>query len=155
VAETAYAFNSMQARLKSYIRDRARVLAAVFHDLKTPLTHIRLRTDPLDDEELRDKIQSDLHEMERMVSATVEFMRGTESRERHQTLDLMALLNPVPDGARDAGWGVELEGRLREPVQRRPLAFKRSLRSLVENAVGYGGRARIGTTLDSVSDYRV
>ena len=143
VAETAHAFNTMQARLKSYIGDRARILAAVSHDLKTPLTHIRLRTDLLDDEDLRDEIQGDLDEMERMVSATLDFMRGTESREPRQTLDLMALLESIRDDARDAGWDVELEGRLREPVQGRPLAFKRSLRNLVENAVRYGERARI------------
>jgi signal transduction histidine kinase len=133
----------MQARLKRYISDRARVLAAVSHDLKTPLTHIRLRTDLLDDEELRDKLQGDLDEMERMVSATLDFMRGTESREPSQTLDLVALLESVRDDARDAGWEVELEGGLRQPVQGRPLALKRSLRNLVENAVRYGERARI------------
>ncbi len=143
VAETAHAFNTMQARLKSYISDRARILAAVSHDLKTPFAHIRLRTDLLDDEELRDKVQGDLDEMEHMVTATLDFMRGTESREATQTLDLMALLESVRDDAQDAGWDIELEGGLRQPMQGRPLALKRSIRNLVENAVRYGERAHI------------
>jgi signal transduction histidine kinase len=143
VAETAHAFNTVQKRLKSYIGDRARILAAVSHDLKTPLTHIRLRTDLLDDEELRAKIQGDLHTMEAMVGATLDFMRGTESRETAQALDVVALLESVRDDAQDAGWDVELEGSLREPVQGRPLALKRSLTNLVENAARYGERARI------------
>lgn len=143
VAETARAFNRMQARLKSYIGDRARILAAVSHDLKTPLTRLRLRTDLLDDEALRDKIQGDLDTMEAMVTATLDFMRGTESREATQPLDLMALLESVCDDAQDAGWDVAIEGALTRPVPGRPLALKRSITNLVENAVRYGERARI------------
>lgn len=143
VAQTAHAFNTMQARLKSYIGDRARILAAVSHDLKTPLTRLRLRTDLLDDEALCDKIQGDLDTMETMVSATLDFMRGTESREATQTLDLMALLEGVRDDAEEAGWDVELIGALDAPVPGRPLALKRAVTNLVENAVRYGGRAHI------------
>jgi signal transduction histidine kinase len=143
VAQTAHAFNTMQARLKSYIGDRARILAAVSHDLKTPLTRLRLRTDLLDDEALRDKIQGDLDTMETMVRATLDFMRGTESREATQTLDLMALLEGVRDDAEEAGWEVELTGALDAPVPGRPLALKRAVTNLVENAVRYGERAQI------------
>jgi signal transduction histidine kinase len=143
VAQTAHAFNTMQARLKSYIGDRARILAAVSHDLKTPLTRLRLRTDLLDDEALRDKIQEDLATMETMVGATLDFMRGTESREASQTLDLMALLEGVRDDAEEAGWEVALTGALNAPVPGRPLALQRAVTNLVENAVRYGERAEI------------
>ena len=85
----------------------------------------------------------DLDDMQAMVDATLDFMRGTESREAAQALDVVALLESVRDDSQDAGWDVELEGSLREPVQGRPLALKRSLTNLVENAARYGERARI------------
>jgi hypothetical protein len=95
VRDTAKAFNTMQIRLKNYIEDRAGILAAVSHDLKTPLTRIRLRTDLMEDDELRVKMQKDLDDMEAMVTATLDFMRGTETREPSQQVDIMALLESI------------------------------------------------------------
>lgn len=143
VAETAKAFNTMQQRLKNYVEDRARILAAVSHDLKTPLTRMRLRSDLLEDEELREKIQTDLDDMESMVGATLDFMRGTESKEPSQTLDLMALLESIQGNMSEAGWEVNLTGRIDKPIQGKPLALKRCITNLVDNAVHYGKRAEI------------
>lgn len=143
IRETAKAFNTMQQRLSNYIGERARILAAVSHDLKTPLTRIRLRTDLMDDEESRTRIQSDLDEMETMVSATLDFMRGTESKEKSLPLDLVALLESIRDDAVDSGDDVRLEGRIAEPYQGRPLALKRCIGNLVQNAMRYGGDANI------------
>ncbi len=145
VKETARAFNTMQQRIQSFIDDKGRILAAVSHDLKTPLTRLRLRTDLLDDEELRGKLQGDLTDMESMVGATLDFMRGTESREETQRLDLMALLETIREDAREAGWDVSLSGRVEEPIQARPTALKRCIANLVENAARYGGGAEVIT----------
>jgi signal transduction histidine kinase len=143
VRDTARAFNTMQARLKNYIEDRAGILAAVSHDLKTPLTRLRLRTDLIEDEELRSKTEKDLDDMESMVSATLDFMRGTETGEASQPLDLMALLESIQDDAQEAGKPVSLQGAVVAPYRGKPLALKRCIVNLVENAVRYGGEAEI------------
>ncbi len=143
VRETARAFNTMQQRLKNYIEDRAGILAAVSHDLKTPLTRIRLRTELMDDDELREKTQKDLDDMETMVTATLDFMRGTETGEASQRIDLMALLESVQQDAQEAGKPVSIEGRIVSPYTGKPLALKRCLVNLVENAVRYGESCEI------------
>ncbi len=143
VAETAKAFNTMQQRLKNYIEDRTRILAAVSHDLKTPLTRMRLRSDLLDDEELRSKVLSDLDDMESMVGATIDFMRGAETKEPSQPLDIMALLESIQGNMAESGWQVRVEGRVEDPVHAKPLALKRCIANLVENAVRYGKHASI------------
>ncbi len=144
VAETARAFNTMQQRIKNFIDDRARILAAISHDLKTPLTRLRLRMDLLDDEELRARIQSDLGDMESMVGATLDFMRGTESREVSRKLDLVALLETIQEDARDVGWQISVEGQVTHPVQARPMALKRCITNLVDNGVRCGGKVEVG-----------
>jgi len=154
IEETARAFNTMQRRIQSFVEDRARILAAVSHDLKTPLTRLRLRTDLLDDEQLRNKLQADLADMESMVGATLDFMRGTESRESSRKLDLMALLETIQEDARDAGWDVSLQGKVRQPIQARPSALKRCIANLVENAARYAGGAQV-TVSDDGSRVRI
>jgi len=144
VRETARAFNTMQQRLKSYLDDRAGILAAVSHDLKTPLTRIRLRAEMMDDDELRTKTMKDLDDMEAMVVATLDFMRGAETAEASLRLDLMALLESIQQDALDAGKPVSIEGHVDTPYTGKPLALKRCLVNLVENAVRYGGRGEIG-----------
>ncbi len=152
VRETARAFNTMQQRIRSYVEDRSRILAAVSHDLKTPLTRLRLRTELLEDGGLKEKFQADLDDMEAMVLATLDFMRGTESREPTVSLDLMALLESIRDDAQDAGWNVQLEGTLAGPVSGRPNALKRCIVNLVENAARYAGGAevRVGADAEAV-----
>jgi signal transduction histidine kinase len=141
VAETSRAFNRMQRRISRFVEDRARILAAVSHDLKTPLTRIRLRADLLDDEHLGAKIRRDVDEMQRMVEATLDFMRGTESREESRPLDLMALVESLCDDAAESGQRVTLHGQVDKPYQGRPLALKRCISNLIDNAVRYGGGA--------------
>ena len=143
VRETARAFNTMQSRLKRYIEDRAGILAAVSHDLKTPLTRIRLRIDLMDDEELRNKTVKDLAEMESMVSATLEFMRSSETGEPNQRMDMMALLESIQQDASEAGGKVNLTEQPIALYDGKPLALKRCIVNLVENALRYGGQADI------------
>ena len=143
IRETAVAFNQMQRRLKNYIEDKAQILAAVSHDLKTPLTRLRLRSDLLDDEEIKNKIQNDLDDMEKMVTATLDFMRGSESKEETQRIDMMALLESIQDDFNDSGHTVQFEGELIDTFSGKPLALKRCIINLVENGIRYGEKVEI------------
>ena len=143
VAETSRAFNRMQRRISRFVEDRARILAAVSHDLKTPLTRIRLRADLLEDEDLGAKIRRDVDDMQRMVEATLDFMRGTESREDSRPLDLMALVESLCEDAVESGQRVTVRGEVTAPYQGRPLALKRCIGNLLDNALRYGGRADV------------
>jgi signal transduction histidine kinase len=142
VARAARAFNTMQARLAGYVRDRTRVLAAMSHDLKTPITRLRLRSELLDDPQLRAKFTGDLAEMESMVGATLDFLRGLESGETVQPVDVMALIESVQADMAEMGGRVTIEGAARTPFPGRPQALKRCLANLLENAVKYGKSAR-------------
>jgi len=143
VSRAARAFNTMQRRLVAFIRDRTRILAAMSHDLKTPITRLRLRAELLDDPELRAKFEKDLAEMESMVSTTLDFMRGVENREPRRPLDMMALLESLQEDAAESNERVLIEGRAQEPYPGRAQALKRCLRNLIDNAVRYGKSARI------------
>jgi signal transduction histidine kinase len=143
VSSAARAFNTMQRRLVAFIHDRTRILAAMSHDLKTPITRLRLRAELLDDAAMREKFEKDLAEMESMVSATLDFMRGVENRERRQPLDVMALLESLQEDAAELKGRVEIEGGALKPYHGLAQALKRCLRNLIDNAVQYGKSARI------------
>lgn len=141
VARAARAFNTMQTRLAGYIRERTQVLAAMSHDLKTPITRLRLRAELLDDAQLRVKFTSDLQEMESMVAAALDFLRGLENSEAPQPMDIMALLESLQADMQETGGHVEITGRTQRPYTARAQALKRCIGNLVENAVKYGQRA--------------
>ena len=143
VQRAARAFNTMQARLTSYIQDRTRILAAMSHDLKTPITRLRLRSELLDDVQLRAKFGKDLEELEAMVSGTLDFMRGLESEEQVQPTDVNALLESLRADLLETGGGVEIEGAAKSPYAGKPLALKRCLSNLIDNAAKYGDKARV------------
>lgn len=142
VSRAARAFNGMQQRLAKFIRDRTRIFAAMSHDLKTPITRLRLRAELLDDVALREKIEQDLLEMEQMVKATLDFMRGLEHGEPVQPLDVMALLDTLQEQSGVVHGQVAIEGHA-APYRGRLQGLKRCLGNLVENAVKYGQRARV------------
>jgi signal transduction histidine kinase len=139
----ARAFNTMQQRLSRFIADRTRVLTAMSHDLKTPITRLRLRTEMLEDEALRAKFSKDLEEMEAMVAQTLDFMRDASTQEAVQRVDAMALIESLQTDYQDTGSKVEIEGHIAQPYAGRPLALRRCLTNLVDNAIRYGGRATI------------
>ncbi|HSC46815.1 MAG TPA: ATP-binding protein [Gammaproteobacteria bacterium] len=141
VRAAAAAFNTMQARLRDYIQERTRILSAVSHDLRTPITRLRLRAEMLDDEEVRGKFVRDLQDMENMARVTLDFLRGLESQEAPQSMDVMALLESVQADETETGRDVRLLGGLSGPVKARPQALRRCLDNLVGNALRYGGRA--------------
>jgi signal transduction histidine kinase len=143
VRQAAHAFNTMQTRLLRYIEERSRVLAAVSHDLKTPITRLRVRTELLERPDLQEKFQNDLDDMEAMVQATLDFMRGTEYGEAVVPVDINALLDSLQEETSDAGGAVTLRGRANAPWPGRPLALKRCLTNLINNAVQYGREATV------------
>ncbi|MDP2762553.1 MAG: ATP-binding protein [Sideroxyarcus sp.] len=143
VRRAAHAFNTMQSRLASYIQERTRILAAMSHDLKTPITRLRLRAELLEDDELRTKFAKDLEEMESMVAATLDFMRGVDNPEQVQPMDIMALLESLQADAAEIGQEVRLEGTAAQPYPCKPAAMKRCMGNLIDNAVKYGNSATV------------
>lgn len=143
VRRAAHAFNTMQSRLASYIQDRTRILAAMSHDLKTPITRLRLRAELLEDDDHRARFVKDLEEMESMVTATLDFMRGVDNPEPVQPMDIMALLESLQADAAEIGQQVSLEGVAARPYPCKPAALKRCLSNLIDNAVKYGKNATI------------
>jgi signal transduction histidine kinase len=142
----ARAFNTMQGRIRRLITDRTRTLAAVSHDLKTPLTRLRLRAEFVGDRELREMIDADLDEMERMLEQTLAFLRGDSAEEESKTVDIASILKTVCDQAADAGQDVLMSDSERTPLRCRPLAIKRALSNLIDNAIKYGRQARVQLT---------
>jgi signal transduction histidine kinase len=143
VVRAARAFNTMQSRLAGYIRDRMRVLAAMSHDLKTPVTRLRLRSELLEDAQLRAKFTADLQEMESMVASTLDFLRGMESGEEARPVDIMALLESVQADMMETGGKIIIHGKTFAPYPGQPQALKRCLVNLIDNAIKYGGSATV------------
>jgi signal transduction histidine kinase len=153
VQQAARAFNTMQQRLAAFVDERTRMLTALSHDLKTPLTRMRLRADLLDDDEQRLRFESDLKEMETMVTQTLEFMRGLGGNEARQPVDVMALLRALQSDNAAMARSVVVEGDLAGPIFGMPSLLRRAIGNLVDNAVLYGGRAtvRAGEAADTVT----
>lgn len=143
VARAARALNTMQSRLIAYLDERTRVLAAMSHDLKTPITRLRLRAELLEDSALKAKIAADLEETQSMVGAALDFLRGAARDEAMQPVDVTALLESLQADLRDVGADVSIEGAAAKPLLARPQALKRCVSNLLDNAIKYGARARI------------
>ncbi len=147
VAKAATAFNTMAARIRSFVDNRTFLLTAIGHDLRTPITRLKLRCEFIDDDELRRKFLCDLDALEAMVASTLAFGRDALNREPMTPVDLGALLRTVLDEAGDAhpgaadrlGWA----GPPRLVVRASPIALKRAFANLVGNAVAYAGGAEV------------
>ncbi|MBC7908136.1 MAG: HAMP domain-containing protein [Rhodospirillaceae bacterium] len=143
VRSAARAFNEMQGRIRRFVDDRTRMLAAISHDLRSPITRLRLRAEMLPKGESRTRMLSDLDEMQAMVASTLEFAKGEETDEQVQTIDLAATLEAICDNTSDMGLVAEYEWTGRLVCTCRPLALKRALANLVENAARYGDKAQV------------
>jgi len=146
VRQAATAFNAMQARIKRQIQHRTHMLAAITHDLQTPLTRLRLRLEKVGEEELRRKLLEDLAVMQSMVREGLDLARSMDSAEAMQKLDIDSLLDSVCADAVDARQDVTLEGRTRASIMAQPNTLRRCLTNLVDNAVKYGRYARLHVT---------
>ena len=139
--ETVRAFNLMRARLDRFVRDRTAMLAAVSHDLKTPITSLRLHAEFVEDAETKAKILAALDEMQRMTEDALAFIREDMQREETRTVDLHALLDSVAADLAELGHDIAVEDSGRVLAACRAAALRRALRNLLENAAAYGGRA--------------
>ncbi len=143
VRQATRAFNEMQRRVRRFLDDRTEMLAAISHDLRTPITRLRLRAELVEDEEQQIKMLRDLEEMETMISSVLSFARQDAAGEARKRVDLAALLQSICDDMADAELPVEFEGKTRLPYDGRPMALKRALTNLIDNAVKYGKHARV------------
>lgn len=144
VRQVSRAFNAMQARIHRLISDRTQALAAVSHDLRTPITRLRLRAGFLADQEAQTAIDADLDEMEAMIDATLAYLRGDLEPEDPKPTDISAMLATLVDAAADAGRKATYEGPRHAFAPVRGLALKRALANVIDNALTYGGTARVG-----------
>jgi len=151
VRAAASAFNEMQRRLQSFVRDRTQMLAAISHDLRTPITRMRLRAELIEDAEHRAHMLADLAEMEAMIAATLAFARDDAASEERRAFDFAVLLQGVCDEAADAGASAAYEGPDHATFTGRPMALKRAFANLVDNAAKYGTAARV-TLVDGTGE---
>ncbi|TCI00572.1 HAMP domain-containing protein [Roseococcus sp. SYP-B2431] len=147
IATAAAAFNTMAANIRRFVADRTQMLAAISHDLRTPITRLRLRAEFLEDEEQRAKMLADLAEMEAMIASTLAFARDDAANEPAASVDIASLARTVLDEAADANpehaAGIAFDGPEHLVMRVRPVALKRALSNLVGNALKYGDAARL------------
>ena len=132
------AFNRMQSRIQRLISDQSQALAAVGHDLRTPLARLKLRADGIDDGELRKAVDHDVAEMEAMITSLLAFLGGNEEPEKPVRSDLAVLCETIVDHLRDAGPEAEYVGPDQLDMILRPMALRRAINNLTDNAARYG-----------------
>jgi signal transduction histidine kinase len=135
------AFNVMQQRLKRYVTYRTTMVGAIAHDLRTPLTRLRFRIESAP-EDLRAKLAGDIDQMEAMVSATLAFVQDSTHAASRTKLEVSSLLETVMDEAAETGADAAVEWSERTVVDGDPIALKRLVTNLVDNALKFGSRAR-------------
>ncbi|WP_319530999.1 ATP-binding protein [uncultured Cohaesibacter sp.] len=151
IRNTISAFNAMQERLMRFVQDRTRMLAAVSHDLRTPITTMRLRAEFIDDEEMREKILATLDEMQAMTNAVLAFTREDATNEETREVDLSAMLSSLEEDYQDLGKAVTYQGPDSLVYPCRQVSLKRALCNLIENALRYAGDASISLSKTSQS----
>lgn len=144
------AFNEMQARISRSIAERTRLLAALGHDLRSPLTAMRVRVEMVDDEETRTRLTAIIAEMQEMVESTLSFARGMVTAEETQSVDMGGWLGELVSDARALGGAATLEAPEGLMARIKPVAMRRAIRNVIENALRYGGSAEV--TLDTAGD---
>lgn len=150
----AQAFNRMQERIKRLVNERSRALAAVSHDLRTPLTRLRLRAELVDDEKLRDQMAVDLDAMAAMIDATLDYLRGLQESEAARPIDINALLASMSEDALLLGRSISIQGQALAPYTGRLSALRRALQNLIDNAIKYGSCAHLRVE-DEVNELRI
>jgi len=151
ILEATKAFNAMQAQIHQHIKQRTHMLAAITHDLQTPLTRLRLRLEKVEDETLRQKLIEDLSATQAMVKEGLDFARSMDSSEGLHAVDLNSMLDSICADAIDTGQDVEWETGANFTIMARPLALKRCLVNLIDNAVKYGFRAHISSNATEIN----
>ncbi len=142
VRTAIHAFNDMQASLRDHMRRRTQTVAAIAHDLRTPLTRLRFRAEQAP-EAVRDRMAADIEEMDALIAQAMAYVRGEATPERRETFDLDALAADCASGFSETGGAVAFDGGGALGVEADPAALRRALANLIANAVKYGGAARV------------
>jgi signal transduction histidine kinase len=151
IRRTAVAFNSMQERIHRFVADQTRMLAAIGHDLRTPLTTLRLRAELVEDAELQERMLDTIEEMHAMTESALSLARQDASTEPTRTIDLTALVESVCDDLADLGQPVRCRTSERINYRCRPEGLRRVIRNLIENAVRYAGGADVSLVAEASS----
>jgi signal transduction histidine kinase len=145
IREATRAFNTMQDRLLRYLDSRTGVLVAMSHDLRTPLTRLRLRVESVTDSQLRARFRADLDEMEALVRSALALFKGVDDYEAFERVDMNVLLETLVAEYAEIGSSVSLARTMTlQPIEGKPRALKRCLTNLVDNAIKFGKQAMIG-----------
>ncbi len=140
--QAASTFNLMQKRIREQVSQRARMLGAVSHDLRTPLSRLKLRLEQIEDTKLQGQMRQDLDDMIGMLDATLSYLHEQRTSETRHWLDVQALVESMSENAQDQGSDVQVAGTC-VPLQVQPMALRSCLNNLIDNALRYAGMARI------------
>ena len=146
--QAAQTFNKMQRRIIEQMKQRSRMLGAVSHDLRTPLSRLKLRLEQIDDDKLQGQMRQDLDDMISMLDATLTYLHEQRTSEAPQWMDVQALIESLSENAQDQGADVQASGHC-APLQVQPMALRSCLNNLMDNALRYAGQALI-----SLEDHR-
>jgi len=155
VRRAAHAFNVMQRRIRRFVDDRTQMLAAISHDLRTPITRLKLRAEFVEDDAERIRMLADLDEMEKMIAATLAFARDDAAHEDRRPTDVAALVQGLVDDLAATGARASYAGLDRLVLAARPMALKRAVANLLDNAVKYGHGARAALAEGEDGDVRL
>ena len=140
IVDATRAFNRMQQKLQRYIQDRELLFRSISHDLKTPITRLRLRAELLDDEQQTERFNHDLDDLEILVKGAIQSVQDTDIHENIQYVDVLKLLLQISENRSEK---IVIQPASISPYQGKPLALKRCLSNLIENGVKYGGKVNV------------
>ena len=138
VIQAAKAFNTMQKEIIQYLETRSQTLAALSHDLRLPITRIRLRIESVTDGQVKQKLEDDLEDIDTMIDNTLAFLRAGKSTEEVKPINLSAMIDSLSDDMEALGASISVSGQISQPVQAQPQALRRSFGNLLDNARRYG-----------------
>lgn len=154
VRETARAFNFMQERVLRFIEDRERMFSAISHDLKTPITRLRLRSELMEDGDAKRKMITDLEELDVMVKGALDLGKSTDIHESIHAINMNQLMRTFKDEFKLMGTDIEIRGIAKRPFYGKPLALKRAISNLINNSIFYGNTVRIDI-VDSRAELKI
>ncbi|MEO9654253.1 ATP-binding protein [Marinomonas sp.] len=143
VRNTARAFNDMQTRIQRYLNDRERLFSSISHDLKTPITRLRLRAEMIDEDDTRDAMIRDLEDLDMLVKGALQSVKETDIHENRVEVNIIRMLKDMQCAANRDTLKLDVKGELNHPYIGKPLAIKRCLGNLVDNALYYGKTATV------------